>query len=136
MWFKGRQVYDPSQKMFEEARDASSKDQEFLRDFEARGKEYSRALDNWNKNQGLLDKERVDFFKTISKTIDTSVKNLVVDGMFLRDQAGVEQADRAWQALPFEQKQAIETEVNDLLKKQSDINWNRTSIAAELRKKV
>ncbi|ADP00054.1 hypothetical protein CYOG_00033 [Cyanophage 9515-10a] len=135
VWFKGRQVYDPSQKMFEEARDASSKDQEFLRDFEARGKEYSRALDNWNKNQGLLDKERVDFFKTISKTIDTSVKNLVVDGMFLRDQAGVEQADRAWQALPFEQKQAIETEVNDLLKKQSDINWNRTSIAAELRKK-
>ena len=135
VWFKGRQVYDPSKKMFEEASDASRKDQEFLRDFEARGKEYSRALDNWNKNQALLDKERVDFFSTISKTIDTSVKNLVVDGMFLRDQAGVEAADRDWQAKSFEEKQAITKEVNDLLKKQSDINWQRTSIAAELEKR-
>lgn len=134
VWFKGRQVYDPSKKMFEEASDASRKDQEFLRDFEARGKEYSRALDNWNKNQALLDKERVDFFSTISKTIDTSVKNLVVDGMFLRDQAGIEAADRDWQAKSFEEKQAITKEVNDILKKQSDINWKRTSIAAELEK--
>lgn len=135
MWFKGRQVYDPSKKMFEEASDASRKDQEFLRDFEARGKEYSRALDNWNKNQALLDKEKVDFFSTISKTIDTSVKNLVVDGMFLRDQAGIEAADRDWQAKSFEEKQAITKEVNEILKQQSDINWKRTSIAAELRKK-
>ncbi|AGG54659.1 hypothetical protein PROG_00003 [Prochlorococcus phage P-SSP10] len=135
VWFKGRQVYDPSKKMFEEASDASRKDQEFLRDFEARGKEYSRALDNWNKNQALLDKEKVDFFSTISKTIDTSVKNLVVDGMFLRDQAGIEAADRDWQAKSFEEKQAITKEVNEILKQQSDINWKRTSIAAELRKK-
>jgi len=134
VWFKGRQVYDPSKRMFEEASDASRKDQEFLRDFEARGKEYSRALDNWNKNQALLDKERVDFFTTISKTIDTSVKNLVVDGMFLRDKAGVEAADRDWQAKSFEEKQVITKEVNDILKQQSDINWKRTSIAAELEK--
>ena len=134
VWFKGRQVYAPSKKMFEEASDASRKDQEFLRDFEARGKEYSRALDNWNKNQALLDKEKVDFFSTISKTIDTSVKNLVVDGMYLRDKAGVEAADRDWQAKSFEEKQKITQEVNEILKKQSDINWKRTSIAAELEK--
>ena len=134
VWFKGRQVHDPSKQMFEEASDASRKDQEFLRDFEARGKEYSRALDNWNKNQALLDKEKVDFFTTISKTIDTSVKNLVVDGMYLRDKAGVEAADRDWQSKSFEEKQAITKEVNDLLKKQSDVNWKRTSIAAELEK--
>ena len=135
LWFKGRQVFDPSKRMFEEASDASKKDQEFLRDFEARGIEYSRALDNWNKNQALLDKEKVDFFSTISKTIDTSVKNLVVDGMFLRDQAGIEAADRDWQAKSFEEKQAITKEVNEILKQQSDVNWKRTSIAREIRKK-
>ena len=135
VWFKGRQVYDPSKRMFEEASDASKKDQAFLRDYEARGKDYSKALDNWNRNQALLDKEKVDFFKTISKTIDTSVKNLVVDGMFLRDQAGVEAADRDWQAKSFEEKQVLTKEVNDIIKQQSDINWKRTSIAKELEKR-
>ena len=135
VWFKGRQVFDPSKRMFEEASDASRKDQEFLRDYQERTKEYSRALDNWNKNQGLLDKEKVDFFKSISKTIDTSVKNLVVDGMFIRDQKGIEAADRDWAAKPFTEKQRLAQEVNEYLKKQSDNDLSRVNIAKALRAK-
>ena len=135
VWYKGRQVFDPSKRMFEEASDASRKDQDFLRDFQERSNEYSRALDNWNKNQGLLDKEKVEFFKTISKTIDTSVKNLVVDGMYLRDQAGIAKADKEWQAKSFTEKQRIQEEILGIIAKQSDNNLNRVNIAAELEKK-
>ena len=133
VWFKGRQVFDPSKRMFEEARDAAQKDNEFIRDYQERGKEYSKALDNWNKNQGLLDKEKVEFFTSISKTIDTSVKNLVVDGMYVRDKAGIEKADRDWAAKPFVEKQRIAQEVNELIKKQSDNDLSRVNIAQVLR---
>ncbi len=69
VYSKGRVAYDPSKKLFEESRSIAQRDKAFISDMEKVSKDYSTALDSWNKNLTELGKEEAEFFKTVTPTL-------------------------------------------------------------------
>ena len=69
VYFKNRAVHDPSKQLFEESRAKAQSDKSLIADMEKTGRDYSKALDSWNKNLTELGKEEAEFFKTVTPAL-------------------------------------------------------------------
>lgn len=133
VFFKGRKAYDPSKQMRDESKLQDVEDSKFMKDMVAVGKDYDKALDQWNKNQALLDKEKVDFFKQVTPALTKLVGETVVSGLKIKRADERDEETKKWDLLDPAQKALITQQSEALVKRQDEIADKRADIATQAR---
>ena len=135
VYFKGRQAYDPSPRLFKEAEDTAKRDASILKDMEKQEKQLSEAYKVWNDNQKLLDEELITFWKEIGK-VPEIVKDTWEAGSKIVRAENVEKANKWWEDASDEERAEAKDYFEKQLKEGRDIDDKREEMAKEIEAKT
>ena len=129
--YKGRQVDNPGKRLAQENKAYKARDAGMMAEWNKRGKEYNIALEEWNANMAGLDKEVVDFWKTVTPAATTLLSKTIPDAMQLKAEADDENAIQTFRDLSLEEQQKIRDQASYLFKESDGIYDRRADLEAE-----
>ena len=132
--YKGRTVDNPAKRLAAENKAYKARDAAMMKEWNTRGKEYNVALQEWNQNLAALDKEQVDFFKTVTPAATKLLSETIPDGLKIKAEMDDENAIQTFRDLDLEEQNKIRDQARLLFKESDGIYDRRADLEAEARR--
>ena len=132
--YKGRNVHNPAKQLAQENKAYKARDAGMMAEWNKRGKEYNIALEEWNANLAGLDKEVVDFWKTVTPAATQLLSKTIPDLMQIKAEKDDENAIQTFRDLSLEEQQTIRDQARYLFKESDGIYDRRADLEAEAKR--
>ena len=119
-FFRGKKALDPSKRMRDEAALMAKRDEGIIKDMMKQHKDLQKAHEVWNKNQALVDKEKIEFWKSL-QTVPKDVKDTLEARKKIVRAEAVRKANEDYENKDDEERSQDFEFYSSLLKKDNDL---------------
>ncbi len=134
-FYQDRNAFDKSKKLYDEHKKKSQSDQSFIRNYERTTAEFKDGLEQWSAIHERRDQETIDFWNDVNPEISRffGKDGTLWQGLEMKKNADRDKALGEWRRLSAETKTDHKWVLGELIKKQGDLQFDKSGLADQAR---